>query len=58
MTLDDALAQLEALGDPEAALRVAAYHKAARRCLGVTVPQVAAPRSGAIERFGHRATRP
>ena len=38
----DALAQLEALADPANALRVAAYHKAPRRYLGVTVPQVTA----------------
>ena len=42
MNSDDALAQLEALTNPENALRVAAYHKAPRRYLGVTVPQVTA----------------
>ena len=40
MTADDALAQLEALANPENALRVAAYHQAPRRYLGVTVPQI------------------
>ena len=42
MTLVDALAALEAQANPENALRVAAYHKAPRRYLGLTVPQVAA----------------
>lgn len=35
-----ALAQLEALSDPERAAGSAAYHKAARRYLGLKVPQV------------------
>ena len=42
MTLVEALAALEAVASPENALRVAAYHKAPRRYLGLTVPQVAA----------------
>ncbi len=41
MTVDEALAQLEALGDPERAAGAAAYHKAPRRYLGVQVPQIA-----------------
>lgn len=40
MTATEALAQLEALSDPERAAGSAAYHKAARRYLGVTVPQI------------------
>lgn len=40
MTLDEALAQLRALADPERAAGSAAYHKAAREYLGVTVPQI------------------
>lgn len=35
-----ALAELEALADPANAAVVAAYHKAARRYLGATVPQI------------------
>jgi 3-methyladenine DNA glycosylase AlkD len=37
-----ALAELEALADPVNAVAVAAYHKAPRRYLGATVPQVEA----------------
>ena len=37
----DALAQLEALADPQAAAEVAAYHKTPRRYLGIRVPQIA-----------------
>ena len=40
MTPDEALAQLRALADPERAAGSAAYHKAARDYLGVTVPQI------------------
>lgn len=40
MTPQDAIVQLEALGDPARAEAAAAYHKAARRYLGVTVPQI------------------
>ncbi len=40
MTADEAIAALEALTDPENALRVADYHKAPRRYLGVTVPVI------------------
>ncbi len=40
MTLQDALAALEALGNPEKADEAAAYHKVARRYLGVSVPQI------------------
>jgi 3-methyladenine DNA glycosylase AlkD len=36
----DAIGQLEALGDAERAVGAAAYHKAARRYLGVSVPQI------------------
>jgi 3-methyladenine DNA glycosylase AlkD len=35
-----ALAEIAALGDPARAAQMAAYHKTARRCLGVPVPQV------------------
>ena len=38
--LPEALAQLEALSDPQKAAELAAYHKAPRRYLGVTVPQI------------------
>lgn len=38
--LPTALAELEALADPAAALEAAAYHKVPRRYLGVTVPQI------------------
>lgn len=38
--IDMALAELEARGDSGRAAEVAAYHKAPRRYLGVTVPQV------------------
>jgi 3-methyladenine DNA glycosylase AlkD len=40
MTGTDALVALEALADPAKAAEAAAYHKAARVYLGVTVPQV------------------
>lgn len=40
MTPEDALGQLSALGDPERARGSAAYHKAARPYLGVSVPQI------------------
>ena len=40
MTLTDAVAQLTSLGDPARAALAAAYNKAPRRYLGVTVPQI------------------
>ena len=40
MTPTEALAQLEALADPERAAGSATYHKAPRRYLGITVPQI------------------
>ena len=40
MTLQDAIAALEALGNAEAAAGSAAYHKVDRRYLGVSVPQI------------------
>ena len=40
MTPSDALAQLSALADPEKAAQAAAYHKAARRYLGISVPDI------------------
>ena len=40
MTLDDALAQLRALSDPERAKGLADYHKAPREYLGLTTPQI------------------
>lgn len=40
MTLEQALADLRAAGDPERAAGAAAYHKAARVYLGVTVPVI------------------
>ncbi|MBI1172791.1 DNA alkylation repair protein [bacterium] len=40
MTPQDALAELHALGDPARAAGAAAYHKAVRPYLGVTVPQI------------------
>lgn len=40
--IDVALAALEARADPENALRALAYHKAPRRYLGLTVPQIVA----------------
>jgi 3-methyladenine DNA glycosylase AlkD len=40
VTLQDALAQLSALGNPAKAVEVAAYHKVVRVYLGVPVPQV------------------
>ncbi|WP_151720093.1 DNA alkylation repair protein [Gemmobacter serpentinus] len=42
----DALAQLEAASDPSKIAEMAAYHKAARRYLGVTVPQIDALAKG------------
>ena len=39
--INEALAQLSALGDPARADTAAAYHKAPRRYLGVAVPQIA-----------------
>ena len=38
--ITQALAELQALADPANAVIVAAYHKASRRYLGVTVPQI------------------
>ena len=40
MTPDDAHAALEAAGDPDRAAQAAAYHKVARRYLGVPVPVI------------------
>lgn len=40
MNLEQAVSALEALGDPARAEASAAYHKAARRYLGVSVPQI------------------
>lgn len=40
VTLDQALAGLEALSNAEKAVEMAAYHKSTRRFLGVTVPQI------------------
>lgn len=40
MTPETALSQLEAAADPAKAPEMAAYHKAPRRYLGVTVPQI------------------
>lgn len=40
MTLDDALAQLRALSDPERAKGLAEYHKVPREYLGLTTPQI------------------
>ncbi len=40
MTPEAALAELEALGDPDDAAGMAAYHKADRRYLGVRVPAI------------------
>ena len=40
MTLQDALAAVESLGNAEKAAESAAYHKVARRYLGVSVPQI------------------
>lgn len=44
--LTEALAQLEAAADPAKAPEMAAYHKAPRRYLGVTVPQITALADG------------
>jgi 3-methyladenine DNA glycosylase AlkD len=38
--ITQALAQLEALADPQRAIEAAAYHKADRRYLGLRVPQI------------------
>jgi 3-methyladenine DNA glycosylase AlkD len=40
VSVDQALAGLEALSNPEKAAEMAAYHKSTRRFLGVTVPQI------------------
>ena len=40
VTVDQALAELEAMAAPEKAAEMAAYHKSSRRFLGVTVPQI------------------
>ena len=40
MTLDEALCELRAAGDPERAAGSAAYHKVKRDYLGVAVPQI------------------
>ena len=40
MKVADAIAQLEALGDDGRAVGSAAYHKVARRYLGVAAPQI------------------
>lgn len=40
------LAELEALGSPEKAVEMLAYHKAPRRYLGVSVPQITALADG------------
>jgi 3-methyladenine DNA glycosylase AlkD len=40
VTVDQALAGLEGLANPEKAAEMAAYHKSTRRFLGVTVPQI------------------
>ena len=46
MTMDEALAQLRAQADPVKAEEAAAYHKAARVYLGVSVPQIDALAKG------------
>ncbi len=40
VTLDQALAELAALANPEKAAEMAAYHKSTRRFFGVSVPQI------------------
>jgi len=40
VSLDHALAALEALANPEKAAEMAAYHKSTRQFFGVTVPQI------------------
>lgn len=40
--MTDPIEELEAVGDPERAVEMAAYHKAPRRYLGVAVPQLQA----------------
>ncbi len=46
MTPTEALAQLHALADPEKAVQIAAYHKAPRQYLGITVPDITALATG------------
>ena len=40
VSLDQAIAALEALANPEKAAEMAAYHKSSRRFFGVSVPQI------------------
>jgi len=40
VTVDQAIAALEALANPEKAAEMAAYHKSSRRFFGVSVPQI------------------
>ena len=40
VTLDQAIAALDALANPEKAAEMAAYHKSTRQFFGVTVPQI------------------
>ena len=40
VTVDQAIAALEALANPEKATEMAAYHKSTRRFFGVSVPQI------------------
>lgn len=40
VTVDQAIAALEALANPEKAAEMAAYHKSTRRFFGVSVPQI------------------
>lgn len=40
VTVDQAIAALEALANPEKAVEMAAYHKSTRRFFGVSVPQI------------------
>jgi 3-methyladenine DNA glycosylase AlkD len=40
VSLDQAIAALDALANPEKAAEMAAYHKSTRRFFGVTVPQI------------------
>ena len=46
MTPSDALTQLHALADPQKAVDMAAYHKADRPYLGITVPDITALATG------------
>lgn len=46
MTTDEALAQLRAAANPEKATEAAAYHKAEREYLGVSVPEIEAMAKG------------